>query len=137
MLRRPPRSTRTYTLFPYTTRFRSYADRTSSPFYAGKIDAVIVDGQRLEFTYFNTSGTTVRNIYNAYNPETNMSGPYSSTQLFEYGGENYVGRYTGQFTDWLTISAAYGKNKNRANQVYRSAERRVGEECVRTGRSRG
>src|SRR3546814_15079502 len=85
--------------------------RTSSPFYAGKIDAVIVDGQRLEFTYFNTSGTTVRNIYNAYNPETNMSGPYSSTQLFEYGGENYVGRYTGQFTDWLTISAAYGKNK--------------------------
>src|SRR3546814_19519176 len=26
MLRRPPRSTRTYTLFPYTTLFRSYAD---------------------------------------------------------------------------------------------------------------
>src|SRR3546814_9074886 len=51
----------------------SYADRTSSPFYAGKIDAVIVDGQRLEFTYFNTSGTTVRNIYNAYNPETNIA----------------------------------------------------------------
>src|SRR3546814_19128795 len=25
MLRRPPRSTRTYTLFPYTTRFRSAA----------------------------------------------------------------------------------------------------------------
>src|SRR3546814_3237720 len=25
MIRRPPRSTRTYTLFPYTTLFRSYA----------------------------------------------------------------------------------------------------------------
>src|SRR3546814_13904360 len=50
----------------------SYADRTSSPFYAGKIDAVIVDGQRLYFTYFTTYGTTVRNIYTAYNPETTM-----------------------------------------------------------------
>src|SRR3546814_15348054 len=26
MIRRPPRSTRTYTLFPYTTLFRSYTD---------------------------------------------------------------------------------------------------------------
>src|SRR3546814_18167921 len=26
MIRRPPRSTRTYTLFPYTTLFRSFAD---------------------------------------------------------------------------------------------------------------
>src|SRR3546814_19458856 len=28
MIRRPPRSTRTDTLFPYTTLFRSYAGRT-------------------------------------------------------------------------------------------------------------
>src|SRR3546814_17938623 len=27
MIRRPPRSTRTHTLFPYTTRFRSLVDR--------------------------------------------------------------------------------------------------------------
>src|SRR3546814_5557110 len=30
MIRRPPRSTRTYTLFPYTTRFRSRAWRARS-----------------------------------------------------------------------------------------------------------
>src|SRR3546814_2020362 len=29
MSRRPPRSTRTYTLFPYTTLFRSYNSRTA------------------------------------------------------------------------------------------------------------
>src|SRR3546814_18616823 len=29
MLRRPPRSTRTDTLFPYTTRFRSFMNRVS------------------------------------------------------------------------------------------------------------
>src|SRR3546814_20978838 len=31
MLRRPPRSTRTDTLFPYTTLFRSFAPRASAP----------------------------------------------------------------------------------------------------------
>src|SRR3546814_4639831 len=30
MIRRPPRSTRTDTLFPYTTLFRSQSDRTSA-----------------------------------------------------------------------------------------------------------
>src|SRR3546814_5498390 len=31
MIRRPPRSTRTDTLFPYTTLFRSYAEKRSAP----------------------------------------------------------------------------------------------------------
>src|SRR3546814_17068520 len=31
MTRRPPRSTRTHTLLPYTTLFRSEADRASAP----------------------------------------------------------------------------------------------------------
>src|SRR3546814_9643845 len=45
MRRRPPRTTRTYTLFPYTTRFRSpepsisaaYRDQQSSPSQADQI----------------------------------------------------------------------------------------------------
>lgn len=98
-------------------------DRNRSPFYGGKLDAVIVDGQRLEFTYFNTSGTTQRDTFGTslytlasgqrYNPNTNAPGGYASSTVFGSGGENYVGRYTGTFTDWLTISAAYGVNKNR------------------------
>src|SRR3546814_15637575 len=31
MIRRPPRSTRTDTLFPYTTLFRSFAEETQKP----------------------------------------------------------------------------------------------------------
>src|SRR3546814_6057688 len=31
MIRRPPRSTRTYTLFPYTTLFRSHHGHTGAP----------------------------------------------------------------------------------------------------------
>src|SRR3546814_3908719 len=37
MIRRPPRSTRTDTLFPYTTLFRSFAQRNEGEDHAGKI----------------------------------------------------------------------------------------------------
>lgn len=87
-------------------------DTNTSPFYGAKIDAVIIDGQRLEGTYWNTSGSTYRNIY-GYNAATNTPGAYQSTTLFRSGGENYVLRYTGTFTNWLTLSAAYGVNKNK------------------------
>ena len=101
---------------------------TNSPFYAVKIDAIPIDGQRLEFTYFDTSGSTSRKSfgYNSYDSLNANSpiigsgfagqrgpGAAQGTAVFGYGGENYVGRYTGSFTDWLTLSAAYGKNKSR------------------------
>lgn len=103
----------------YLTGTQYIADRSRSPFYGGKIDAVIVDGQRLEFTYFNTSSLTTRDIFGTslfplaggrYNPVTNDPGRYASTTLFRSGGENYVGRYTGQFTKWFTLSGGYGRN---------------------------
>lgn len=88
--------------------------RTSSPFFAAKVDAVITDGQRLEFTYFRTKGVSTVDS-NAYNSETNQVGGYIGTQKNQYGGDNYVARYTGSFTDWFTISAAYGKSQDRNN----------------------
>ena len=103
------------------TQFRT--DRSRSPFYGIKVDAVIVDGQRIEGTYFNTSNQITRDIFgtslftlasgNRYNPNTNTPGAYASTTVFRDGGENYVLRYTGAFTDWLTVSAAYGSNSNK------------------------
>jgi Carboxypeptidase regulatory-like domain/TonB-dependent Receptor Plug Domain len=103
------------------TQYRT--DRTRSPFYGIKVDAVIVDGQRIEGTYFNTSNVITRDLFgtslftlasgNRYNPNTNTPGAYASTTVFQDGGENYVLRYTGSFTDWLTVSAAYGSNGNR------------------------
>lgn len=107
---------------------RQDSSSTKSPFYALKLDAIPIDGHRLEGTYFNTSG--VQNVdsygYNVYdslnptspylgsgNPGQPGTGGYQGTSVFRYGGENYVGRYTGQFTDWLTLSAAYGVNEFR------------------------
>src|SRR3546814_8790392 len=50
MIRRPPRSTRTDTLFPYTTLFRSHADAAVAPRLPGdpanhrvRIDAVVAE----------------------------------------------------------------------------------------------
>src|SRR3546814_3902033 len=42
MLRRPPRSTRTDTLFPYTTLFRSYMQGSCQAFGAGCPVAIVV-----------------------------------------------------------------------------------------------
>ncbi|WP_394652165.1 carboxypeptidase regulatory-like domain-containing protein [uncultured Sphingomonas sp.] len=99
--------------------------RSRSPFFGAKIDAVIVDGQRLEGTYFNTRSSAQSDLYGSalytlasgdrYNPNTNAKGRYASSQVGEAGGENYVLRYTGSFTNWLTLSAAYGVNRNRSN----------------------
>ena len=88
-------------------------DNNRSPFYGGKIDAIITDGHRLEGTYWNTSNLTFRNTYNGYNVVTNQPGTYASSTVFRDGGENYVIRYTGTFTKWLTLSGAYGVYRNQ------------------------
>lgn len=111
---------------PFSTGLRREYDVNTSPFFGGKIDAVIVDGQRLEFTYFNTKQRRTINNYNVVDrfggtydsrvDDIALPGAYQGTQVIRQGGENFVGRYTGQFTDWLTLSAAYGKNKNQSIQ---------------------
>jgi len=92
---------------------RNYVDQTNdSPFWGGKIDGIIADGHRVEFTYFDTKSTTdLTNL--RYNPTTNVRDLFRSSSVERYGGTNYVGRYTGTFSEWLTLSAAYGKNKDR------------------------
>lgn len=109
---------------PYSTGLRRLQDTTKTPFYGGKIDFLPFDGHRIEFTYFNSTTKTLRNSYGVtdengggYDTRVDLGAPvrgaYQSTAQLEDGGENYVARYTGQLTDFLTISGAYGKNKNR------------------------
>lgn len=111
----------------------------NSPFYAFKIDAIPIDGQRLEFTYFDTSGT-IRDRTFSYDPDTNEIGEFNNTTIFRTGGENYVGRYTGTFTDWLTLSAAYGVSNDRAdtgttNDALSAARDNRGDDIVGFGNS--
>ncbi|MBM6577800.1 TonB-dependent receptor [Microvirga sp. SRT01] len=95
---------------------RNTQQRTTSPFWGGKLDAILFEGHRLEGTYFNTTQTT--NTYQTiYNSDTNERGLFTGGSNVRSGGENYVGRYTGTFAPWLTLSAAYGVNKNRGGSL--------------------
>ncbi len=87
-------------------------DVNDDPFWGAKIDAYPIDSQHLEFTIFDTRSTTVRNVLD-YADATGTLGASSSTLNFPQGGVNWVGKYTGQFTDWLTVSAAYGIMRDR------------------------
>jgi hypothetical protein len=96
-----------------------FREKQSSPYYAFKVDAIITDGHRLEGTFFDTRNLVTRDVFGTpasgrrYNPTTNDPGAYDSTTVFRTGGINYVGRYTGTFAPWITVSGAYGQNKDR------------------------
>src|SRR3546814_4281481 len=60
MIRRPPRATRTYTLFPYTTLFRSFRSATENRdgwMVGGGVERAISDNvsARLEYRYADLS----------------------------------------------------------------------------------
>lgn len=89
-------------------------DKVNDPFYAIKIDAYPIDSQHLEFTLFDTRRTTLRQTYGYGVVNGNEQlGNIISSRNFYGGGVNFVGKYTGNFTDWLTISAAYGRMRDR------------------------
>ncbi|WP_240609482.1 TonB-dependent receptor [Phenylobacterium deserti] len=89
---------------------RSYnIDRSDDPFYGAKVDWLITDRQRLEGTYFNTQRKTLR-TGNSFDNTTGALGAALAPTEFDRGGESFVFRYTGTFTDWFTLSAAYGKS---------------------------
>ena len=77
------------------------------PFWGAKVDAYITDTQHLEFTYFNTEGdfSPVQSNY--------ATGAVIGGSNAFVGGENWVARYTGNITDWFTLSAAYGVSEDK------------------------
>ncbi|WP_242136937.1 carboxypeptidase regulatory-like domain-containing protein [Sphingomonas sp. TREG-RG-20F-R18-01] len=88
----------------------------TSPFWGGKVDGYITGAHHFEFTYFDTTNDTHTRSY-AYTMATNTIGAKTGGTDSRAGGVNYVGRYTGTFTPWLTLSAAYGVNKLRSGNV--------------------
>ena len=107
------------TLVNDTSSNLAYHRESDSPFWAVKVDALPLDNHRLEFTIFDTRDTvTQRNL--AYSESANGEVSYGlADTIFEEnsGGINYVGKYTGNFTDWLTLSAAYGRMRDRFDLV--------------------
>lgn len=86
-------------------------DKSNDPFWGAKLDGYITDKQRVELTYFDTKKTINRSAF-GYNGGTDTIGAALPSTVYKQGGINYVARYTGTFTDWFTLSAAYGKNRD-------------------------
>ncbi len=93
----------------------AYHRTNDDPFWAVKVDAYPIESQHLEFTIFNTRNTT-RRENREYLEDSAGDWSFGSTQAaqdYNFGGVNFVGKYTGRFTDWLTLSAAYGRMRDR------------------------
>ena len=82
---------------------------SDDPFYGAKVDFLITDDHRLEFTYFSDEQEqNTRNIF--VNTNGDEVGQFTPS-TFKFGGSNWIARYTGIWTDWLTTSLSYGVNE--------------------------
>ena len=88
----------------------------SDPFYGGKLDINITDKHLLEFTGWRTFNERKTERFDAtFDPKDGSrltQGGDPSLSFGESGGNIYMGKYTGQLTDWLTVSAMYGEQDN-------------------------
>jgi len=82
---------------------------SDDPFYGAKVDFLITDEHRLEFTYFSDEQEQETDNYYVNNAGERVST--FTPSVFKFGGENWIARYTGVWTDWLTTSLAYGVNE--------------------------
>ena len=101
-------------LYPSAGVFETTEDR--DPFWGVKLDGYINPTQHAEFTIFDTRNT--QNILD-YDYTGTDDGSFGSIDpnnpdaaVQESGGLNWVARYTGEVTDWLTLSGAYGKTRD-------------------------
>ncbi|CAN5463192.1 TonB-dependent receptor [soil metagenome] len=82
----------------------------NDPVWGLKLDGYLTSRQHLELTYMDTSQQQAQQRY-SYSNATGVIGAKTINQINRFGGPSWVGRYTGTFTDWLTVSAAYGKSE--------------------------
>lgn len=96
----------------------AYDRVNDTPFWGVKVDAYPVDGHHLELTVFDASNTITRSDVAYSEPGgTPTFGLANSVTDFNSGGLSYVAKYTGNITDFFTISGAYGVMADRFDVV--------------------
>jgi TonB-dependent receptor-like protein/carboxypeptidase family protein len=92
----------------------------SQPNWLLKMDWNISDNHQLEFTAFSDKQKDETDVYvNA--PGSLERGDLIGTNFTEQGGENYILKYTGYFTDNFSVSALYGHGEFSRSQRLRTA----------------
>src|SRR3546814_16179510 len=123
MIRRPPRSTRTDTLFPYTTLFRALSDPPEVPGLPVSIVAVVGLVMNIAAFLLLRSGAK---------ESINVRGAYLEVMADMLGSVGVL--ISGLVT--LIFGWRYADPVIGVAIGLRSEERRVGKECVSTCRSR-
>src|SRR3546814_17267167 len=116
MIRRPPRSTRTDTLFPYTTRFRSCDE-------SGGLNA-----GAMTFAAVMLTPEVAAAIHARFRAVTGLKGELKGSRI-SLTERAYLLELFDRAGGRAWVAVAEGAKLS-------SAERRVGKECVRTCRSR-
>src|SRR3546814_17812961 len=117
MIRRPPRSTRTDTLFPYTTLFRSCEPRRA----IGAAQLAIHVERHIEHREKNRDLAEDRQVQQSHHDEQQQH----ERNRVSYEDEMIIG-----------VKAPAERKEQPHEGQRRSEERRVGKECVSTCRSR-
>lgn len=108
-----------------TSQGATYQETTyDDPSWGIKLDGYITSKHHLEFTMFDTYQERAQKQFDYGKPayaDINQTGGnaltgcaadticnYKIDAYQRFGGKSWVGRYTGNITNWLTISAAYG-----------------------------
>lgn len=81
-------------------------------YWLANLSANLAEGHRVDFTAFSdTKKYTTTRV--GYDLAGNVQVPTSvdSVTKEEVGGDNFILNYTGQFTDWFTLSALYGNGE--------------------------
>lgn len=97
---------RDYEYTDVTTSFE-YVQTREDPFWGVKLDFNITDDHLLEFTRFVDDQTQSVATSSATD---GVVGDFVGNRLYKNGGENTILKYTGVFTDWLTVSVLWGEN---------------------------
>ncbi len=107
-------------LTPNTTGSR--IERSNDdPFFGAKIDFNITDNHTLEGTWFRDAATIVDRNFNL--DFANGTEQEVATLETQSGGDVFIGKYTGRLSDWLTVSALYGK------QTFDKTISQTGDDC--------
>src|SRR3546814_17447086 len=127
MIRRPPRSTRTDTLFPYTTLFRSLEDATA-----------IFDGALAILAALPAEFGREVVVRHRQAPESRESSARAAD--FRHSHSTCLAPASGYLSKKRCADRDLRSVERRClylvSLLFRSEERRVGKECVSTCRSR-
>src|SRR3546814_15887247 len=121
MIRRPPRSTRTDTLCPYTTLFRSIFAIWKFPSFKAQAELGSAYAARVGCSCRYVQGRTLESCQSDFEP---------GMEMVSISQDPEKKTITGSVPLLASRSAHY------AGSSARSEERRVGKECVSTCRSR-